>query len=114
MDTLKRRVDEDTKTALRAGDKRRVGILRLILAAIKQREVDERVSLDDAGILQVLGKMVNQRKESLAIYTQAQPRGPGRTGSLRARDRAELPARTPRCGADRGPRGGGHPGGRAP
>ena len=71
MDTLKRRVDDDTKTALRAGDKRRLGTLRLILAAIKQREVDERVSLDDAGVLQVLDKMVKQRKESLAIYTQA-------------------------------------------
>ncbi|MGH8478202.1 MAG: GatB/YqeY domain-containing protein [Gammaproteobacteria bacterium] len=71
MDTLKRRVDDDTKTALRAGDKRRLGTLRLILAAIKQREVDERVSLDDAGVLQVLDKMVKQRKESLAIYMQA-------------------------------------------
>ncbi|MCA1852711.1 MAG: GatB/YqeY domain-containing protein [Beggiatoa sp.] len=71
MDTLKRRVDDDTKTALRAGDKRRLGILRLILAAIKQREVDERVRLDDARVLQVLDKMVKQRKESLAIYTQA-------------------------------------------
>jgi uncharacterized protein len=71
MDTLKRRVDDDIKTALRAGDKRRLGILRLILAAIKQREVDERVRLDDARVLQVLDKMVKQRKESLAIYTQA-------------------------------------------
>lgn len=71
MDTLKRRVDDDTKTALRAGDKRRLGTLRLILAAIKQREVDERVRLDDARVLQVLDKMVKQRKESLAIYTQA-------------------------------------------
>jgi uncharacterized protein len=71
MDTLKRRVDDDTKTALRAGDKRRLGTLRLILAAIKQREVDECVSLDDAGILQVLDKMSKQRKESLAIYTEA-------------------------------------------
>ncbi|MBA2594146.1 MAG: GatB/YqeY domain-containing protein [Gammaproteobacteria bacterium] len=71
MDTLKRRVDDDTKTALRAGDKRRLGTLRLILAAIKQREVDERVRLDDACVLQVLDKMVKQRKESLAIYTQA-------------------------------------------
>ena len=71
MDTLKRRVDDDTKTALRAGDKRRLGTLRLILAAIKQREVDERVSLEDAGVLQVLDKMVKQRKESLAIYTEA-------------------------------------------
>jgi uncharacterized protein YqeY len=71
MDTLKRRVDDDTKTALRAGDKRRLGTLRLILAAIKQREVDERVSLDDARVLQVLDKMVKQRKESLAIYTEA-------------------------------------------
>ncbi|MGH2668101.1 MAG: GatB/YqeY domain-containing protein [bacterium] len=71
MDTLKRRVDDDIKTALRAGDKRRLGTLRLILAAIKQREVDECMSLDDAGVLQVLDKMVKQRKESLAIYTQA-------------------------------------------
>ncbi len=72
MATLKHRVDEDAKTALRAGDKRRLRALRLILAAIKQREVDDRVSLDDAGVMQVLDKMVKQRKESLAIYTEAQ------------------------------------------
>ncbi|MDQ3776406.1 MAG: GatB/YqeY domain-containing protein [Pseudomonadota bacterium] len=71
MDTLKRRVDDDTKAALRAGDKRRLGTLRLILAAIKQREVDGRVSLDDARVLQVLDKMSKQRKESLVIYTEA-------------------------------------------
>jgi uncharacterized protein YqeY len=71
MDTLKRRVEDDTKSALRAGDKRRLGTLRLILAAIKQREVDERVVLDDPAILQVLDKMVKQRKESLAVYTAA-------------------------------------------
>jgi uncharacterized protein YqeY len=69
--TLKQRLNEDVKSALRAGDKQRVGALRFILAAIKQREVDERITLDDTQILAVFDKLAKQRKESLAIYQQA-------------------------------------------
>lgn len=69
--SLKARIQEDMKSALRGGDKRRLGVIRLILAAIKQREVDERIELDDAQVLAVLDKMVKQRRESLSQYEQA-------------------------------------------
>ena len=61
---LKERITEDMKSAMRAGDKDRLGTIRLALAAIKQREVDERVSLDDAQVLAVLEKMIKQRHEA--------------------------------------------------
>lgn len=69
--SLKKRIEEDMKAALRAGDKRRLGAIRLILAAIKQREVDERIVLEDAQILAVLDKMAKQRRESVAQYQTA-------------------------------------------
>ncbi len=59
------------KSSLKAGDKRRLGTVRLMLAAIKQREVDERVELDDPQVLAVLDKMVKQRRESIAQYEKA-------------------------------------------
>ncbi len=65
---LKQRLTEDMKTAMKAGDKRRLGIIRLINAAIKQREVDERIELDDPQILAVLDKMVKQRRDSITQY----------------------------------------------
>jgi uncharacterized protein YqeY len=69
---LKQRITEDMKTAMRAGDKRRLGVIRLIMAAIKQREVDERIeSLSDEQVLAVLDKMVKQRRESVAQYEKA-------------------------------------------
>ncbi len=68
---LKLRVSEDMKSALRAGEKQRLGIVRLILAAIKQREVDERISLDDGQVLAVLEKMQKQRRESVSQYEAA-------------------------------------------
>ena len=68
---LKQRVQEDMKTALKAGDKRRLGVVRLILAAIKQREVDERIELDDTQVLMVLDKMVKQRRDSVSQYSAA-------------------------------------------
>lgn len=71
MSDLKTRVQEDMKTALRSGDKRRLGALRLILSSIKQREIDERVTLDDSQVLGVLDKMVKQRQDSLAQYQSA-------------------------------------------
>jgi uncharacterized protein YqeY len=69
--SLKDRVQDDMKAAMRAKDKQRLGAIRLILAAIKQREVDERIDLDEAQTLTVLEKMLKQRRESLAQYQSA-------------------------------------------
>lgn len=69
---LKQRISDEMKAALRAGDKPRLGIVRLILSAVKQREVDERISLDDTQILAVLDKMVKQRRDSISQYQAAQ------------------------------------------
>jgi len=65
---LKERLTEDMKTAMRAADKERLATVRLALAAIKQREVDERISLDDAQVLAVLEKMIKQRREAIAQF----------------------------------------------
>ena len=59
------------KQAMRDGDKRRLGVIRLVMAAIKQREVDDRVELDDAGVTAVLDKMAKQRRESIGQYSKA-------------------------------------------
>ena len=69
---LKARIQDDMKAAMKGGEKRRLGIIRLILAAIKQREVDERVELDDSQVLAVLDKMVKQRRDSISQYEKAQ------------------------------------------
>jgi uncharacterized protein len=66
--TLKERITEDMKSALRAGEKERLGTVRLALAAIKQREVDERIALDDGQVLAVLEKMIKQRKEAIGQF----------------------------------------------
>ena len=68
--TLKERITEDMKTAMRSGEKDRLAVIRLLQAAIKQREVDERISLDDAQVTAVLEKMIKQRKESVVAFTQ--------------------------------------------
>jgi hypothetical protein len=68
---LSQRIREDMKTAMKAGDKRRLGVIRLILAAIKQREVDERIELDDSQTLAVLDKMVKQRRDSIEQFEKA-------------------------------------------
>ena len=65
---LKDRLTEDMKTAMRAADKERLATVRLALAAIKQREVDERISLDDTQVLAVLEKMIKQRREAIAQF----------------------------------------------
>jgi uncharacterized protein YqeY len=70
-DSLKQRIDEQTKAAMRAKDKDRLGTLRLISAAIKQREVDERITLDDTQVLAVLDKMIKQRRDSVEQYRKA-------------------------------------------
>lgn len=69
--SLKQQIQEDMKIALRAHDKQRLGVVRLILAAIKQVEVDERVEVDDTRITQILNKMIKQRRDSIAQYDQA-------------------------------------------
>lgn len=66
--TLKERITEDMKSAMRAGEKERLGTIRLALAAIKQREVDERITLDDGQVLAALEKMIKQRKEAITQF----------------------------------------------
>jgi hypothetical protein len=66
--TLKERITEDMKNAMRAGEKERLGTIRLALAGIKQREVDERITLDDGQVLAVLEKMIKQRKEAITQF----------------------------------------------
>jgi uncharacterized protein YqeY len=68
---LREQVNEDMKNAMRARDQPRLDALRLLLAAIKQREVDERITLDDAGVVTVIEKMLKQRKDSIAQYEKA-------------------------------------------
>jgi uncharacterized protein YqeY len=81
---LKDRITEDMKGAMRAGEKERLGTIRLVLAAIKQREVDERITLDDGQVLAVLEKMIKQRKESIAQFAS------GGRADLVAKEQAEL------------------------
>ncbi|SFR92781.1 hypothetical protein SAMN05216570_0733 [Dyella sp. OK004] len=69
--SLKQQLTEDMKTAMRGGDKQRLAVIRLMLAAVKQREVDERIELDDAQTLAVLEKMLKQRRDSISQYDAA-------------------------------------------
>lgn len=69
--TLKQQITEDMKAAMRAGDNRRRDAIRLLQAAIKQREVDERIELDDAAVVAVIEKMLKQRRDSIAQYEAA-------------------------------------------
>jgi uncharacterized protein YqeY len=82
--TLKERITEDMKTAMRSGEKDRLAVIRLLQAAIKQREVDERIVLDDAQITSVLEKMIKQRKESVAAFEK------GARADLVAKENAEI------------------------
>lgn len=68
---LKQQINEDMKTAMRAKDAPRLSAIRLLMAAIKQREVDERIELDDAGIVAVIDKMLKQRRDSISQYEAA-------------------------------------------
>ena len=69
--TLKQQLTEDMKNAMRAGEKHRLGVIRLMLAAIKQREVDERIELDDTQVLAALEKMLKQRRDSVSQFEAA-------------------------------------------
>ena len=68
---LKERITEDMKTAMRAKDSGRLGTIRLLQSAMKQKEVDERITLDDAAIVAIVDKMIKQRKDSIAAFEQA-------------------------------------------
>jgi len=81
---LKERITEDMKTAMRSGEKDRLAVIRLLQAAIKQREVDERITLDDAQITAVLEKMIKQRKESIVAFEK------GARADLVAKETAEI------------------------
>ena len=82
--TLKERITEDMKASMRSGDKDRLAGIRLVLAAIKQREVDERIQLDDTQVLAVLDKMIKQRRESITQFEA------GSRADLVAKESAEL------------------------
>jgi len=71
MSSLSARINDDVKAAMKAKDKARLGVLRLITAAIEQREVDERITLNDEQVLAVLEKMIKQRKDSITQYEKA-------------------------------------------
>ncbi|HEY1772871.1 MAG TPA: GatB/YqeY domain-containing protein [Gammaproteobacteria bacterium] len=68
--SLKDKITQDMKDSMKSGDKDRLGVIRLILSALKQKEVDERIVLDDAQILAIMDKMLKQRRESVAQFTQ--------------------------------------------
>jgi uncharacterized protein len=70
--SLKDQITEDMKTAMRAKDSARLGTIRMLLAACKQKEVDERVELNDAMVVAIVEKLIKQRKDSVTAYTQAQ------------------------------------------
>jgi len=82
--SLKERITEDMKASMRSGDKERLAGIRFILAAIKQREVDERIQLDDTQVLAVLEKMIKQRRESITQFEA------GGRADLVAKESAEL------------------------
>jgi uncharacterized protein YqeY len=84
MSTLKDRITEDMKAAMRAKEADRLGTIRMLLAAMKQREVDERIVLDDAAVVGIVDKLIKQRKDSIAAFQQA-----GRT-DLVDKESAEL------------------------
>lgn len=71
MDSLKERIRDDMKASMKSGDKARLGVIRMILAAIKQIEVDERIELDNDRVLVVLDKMLKQRRESIKQFRDA-------------------------------------------
>ena len=69
--SLKERITDDMKTAMRAKDSERLGTIRLLQSAMKQKEVDERIELDDAAIVAIVDKLIKQRKDSIAAFEQA-------------------------------------------
>jgi uncharacterized protein YqeY len=86
--TLRERITDEMKAAMRAGDKDRLGLIRMLQAAIKQREVDERITLDDTQTLSVIEKMIKQRRESVVQFEA------GGRADLVAKETAEIAALT--------------------
>jgi uncharacterized protein len=84
MSLLKDRITEDMKTAMRAKEAERLGTIRLLLAAMKQKEVDERVTLDDAAVVSIIDKMIKQRKDSITQFRA------GAREDLAVKEEAEL------------------------
>ena len=84
MSTLKTRLTDDMKAAMKGGEKDPLGVIRLMNAAIKQREVDERIELDDAQVLAVIDKMIKQRRESVTQFEA------GNRADLVAKESAEI------------------------
>jgi uncharacterized protein YqeY len=82
--SLKDRITEDMKTAMRAGEKERLATIRLILSAVKQREVDERITLDDSQVLAAIEKMIKQRREAITQFAA------GGRADLVAKETAEI------------------------
>ena len=82
--SLKERITQDMKDAMRSGDKERLGNIRMLQAAIKQREVDERITLDDGQVLAVIEKMIKQRKEAIAQFEA------GGRADLAAKEQSEI------------------------
>jgi len=82
--TLKERITDDMKLAMRAKDAQRLGTIRLLLAACKQREVDERIELDDAAVIALVDKLIKQRRDSMAAFEQ------GGRPDLVAKESAEI------------------------
>jgi uncharacterized protein YqeY len=82
--SLKERITQDMKDAMRSGDKERLGNIRMLQAAIKQREVDERITLDDTQVLAVVEKMIKQRKEAIAQFEA------GGRADLAAKEKTEI------------------------
>jgi len=82
--TLKARITEDMKTAMRSGEKDRLSCIRMLQAGIQQREVDERITLDDAQVLAVIDRMIKQRRESVAQFEA------GKRADLVAKESAEI------------------------
>ncbi|HUG98034.1 MAG TPA: GatB/YqeY domain-containing protein [Gammaproteobacteria bacterium] len=82
--SVKSRLKDDMKQAMRSGDKARLGVIRMALAAIQQREVDERIELDEAALLGVIEKMIKQRRESVEQYRA------GKREDLASKEAAEI------------------------
>ncbi len=82
--TLKQRLTDDMKTAMRSKEAQRLGVIRMVIAAIKQREIDERIELDDSQVLAILDKMTKQRRDSIEQFTL------GSRPELADKERAEI------------------------
>ena len=89
--SLKAQITEDMKTAMRAKDSARLGTIRLLQAAMKQKEVDERITLDDAAIVAIVDKLIKQRKDSITAFE-----GAGRQ-DLADKERPKWPCCRPTC-----------------